>query len=102
MSKHLHYGSHKFSGYHSLCPNRCRACNSSNPSLPGQPLPDKCASCGTSFPPIKWRSMPAVHADPKAAEIPANFETTGTKSREIRRQKVMLAKWKKLNEDARK
>jgi hypothetical protein len=97
MAKHLHYGAHKFGGYHSLCPNWCPVCDASNPSLPGAPLPEKCSSCGSAFPPIEERWTPAVHAAPKAAEVPATFQNTGTKIKEIRRQKSELAKWKAKN-----
>lgn len=98
MAKHLHYGAHKFGGYHSLCPNWCKACNASNPSIPGQPLPEKCSSCGTPFPPIEERWTPVVHTQPDAAEVKPTFRRTGTKVAEVRRQKASLANWKAEND----
>lgn len=97
MVRRLHYGAHKFGGYHSLCPNWCQTCHASNPSVPGQPLPEKCSSCGTAFPPIEERWTPAVHANPKAAEVVVNGRTSPTKVAEVRKQKRALADWKEKN-----
>jgi hypothetical protein len=102
MAKRLHYGSHSFGGYYSLCPNWCKVCNATNPSLPGTPLPEKCASCGSPFPPIEERWTPAIHTNPDAAKIPQTHKTTGTEVKEIQRQQRVIAKWKEMNERERK
>ena len=100
--RRLHYGAHKFGGYHSLCPNWCKVCGASNPSMLGQPLPEKCSSCGTPFPPIEERWTPVAHANIHAAEVRVDGHTSPTKAADVRKQKEALARWKRQNSEARR
>lgn len=46
MAKRLHYGKHSLPAAHSLELNKCAACGTTNPSVPGKPRPEKCSGCG--------------------------------------------------------